>query len=238
MSGDALFEFVFKGKRVCFHLCVCVCLWERERERERKVRGNRSGCSSVGGAIMEMGIRFTLLQFARAHNYSPSLSLTHSHTHTHTNGTYIRRDCTVISSPLRGNVFITNLVTCISLLHTHTHKPAKRQANKVNYCVSFSLSCSTLHYEVIKTHNFLCLFSPCTHLCVCAHLFVCCVWEHAFYMSHLVSVFLHWVLLGLFASVSDASAILRKHMTDVCVCVCVCVCASGLVKRPEGYWLI
>lgn len=42
-------------------------------------------------------------------------------------------------------------------------------------------------------------------------------------MSHLVSVFLHWVLLGLFASVSDASAILQKHMTDVCVCERVCV---------------
>lgn len=89
-----------RRKYVCFHMGVCV------RESE-KVTGNRSVHPSVGGAIMEMGIRFTLLQ----------CRLTHTHPHIHSNST-------VISSSLcasNSNVFITNPVTCTSVLHTDTH---------------------------------------------------------------------------------------------------------------------
>lgn len=44
---------------VCFHISIRVCVCVRESE---KVTGNRSVHPSAGGAIMEMGIRFTLLQ--------------------------------------------------------------------------------------------------------------------------------------------------------------------------------
>lgn len=107
----------------------------------------------------------------------------------------------LISSPLwagsSGNVFITNQVTCITVLHIRTHMLMMQDG-----CVflSFWTCFFFIKKRTILLCDWLCLF-----LCVCISVEVC-----MFCIPHLVSVFLHGVLLDLFDSVSDVCAILQN----------------------------